>query len=295
VLANDSDPDGDALTVSAFDATSAQGGSVSCTPAGACVYTPKAGFSGVDTFGYTISDGHGGTAQGLVTVTVKAAPPANHAPDAVNDAARTEEGKPITGNVLANDGDPDGDKLTLSAFDTTSAQGGSVRCTPAGDCTYTPKAGFTGTDTFGYTISDGRSGSDSAIVTIEVKPAPVVNRGPIARNDKVRLTITGTITVTSVESATLNVLLNDSDPDGNTLLLADYDEESVMGGQVVCEPSGLCTYTPLVGFAGRDKFTYTVSDSRGGSDVGVVHFLVEYVSDVGATAKRGAQNAIMAK
>jgi len=156
VLANDSDPDGDALSVSKFDAASAQGGTVSITAAGLATYTPKAGFSGTDTFNYTASDGRGGTDSAKVTVTVKAAPPANRAPDAHGDSASTAFNTPVTLNVLANDSDPDGDALRVLNFDAASAQGGTVSITAAGLATYTPKAGFSGTDTFNYTPAMAR-------------------------------------------------------------------------------------------------------------------------------------------
>jgi hypothetical protein len=70
--------------------------------------------------------------------------------------------------VLANDSDPDGDALTVSAYDGTSAEGGAVQCTDAGVCTYGPPVGFIGTDTFAYTVSDGNGGTDSAGVNVTV-------------------------------------------------------------------------------------------------------------------------------
>ena len=69
VLANDSDPDGDPLTVSTFDAVSVNGNTVNCTAAGSCTYTPTGGFSGTDTFSYTAFDGVD-TDTATVTVTV---------------------------------------------------------------------------------------------------------------------------------------------------------------------------------------------------------------------------------
>jgi len=78
VLDNDSDPDGDALTVSDYDSSSTQGGPVSCTGAGVCTYTPPTGFTGTDVFTYTASDGHGGTATASVSITVTATPPTEH-------------------------------------------------------------------------------------------------------------------------------------------------------------------------------------------------------------------------
>lgn len=70
VLSNDSDADGDSLSVTSFDSTSTSGGAVSIASDGSFSYTPPNGFSGTDTFGYTITDGRGGTATATVTITV---------------------------------------------------------------------------------------------------------------------------------------------------------------------------------------------------------------------------------
>ena len=80
----------------------------------------------------------------------------NDPPDAVNDTASTPEGTQVVKNVLANDTDPDGDTLTVTAplVSTPTTQGGTVICTGAGLCTYTPPPAFTGTDTFTYTACD---------------------------------------------------------------------------------------------------------------------------------------------
>jgi len=169
VLANDSDPDGDALTVSDYDSSSTQGGTVTCTAAGVCTYTPPRDFHGTDTFTYTASDGHGGTATATVTITVN---PVNDPPRAVDDAATTPPDVPVQINVLANDSDPDGDALTVSDYDSSSTQGGPVSCTGAGVCTYTPPTGFTGTDVFTYTASDGHGGAATASVSITVTAVP---------------------------------------------------------------------------------------------------------------------------
>ncbi len=70
VLANDSDPDvGDTLEVSG--STDGTHGSVSCAAAGVCTYTPDTGVTGSDSFTYTVSDGHDGTDEGVVDVTVR--------------------------------------------------------------------------------------------------------------------------------------------------------------------------------------------------------------------------------
>jgi VCBS repeat-containing protein len=69
---DDSDVDGDPISVAAFDATTAFGGDVSMEPDGAFTYTPAPGFAGLDTFTYTITDGQGGSDTAVVTITVAA-------------------------------------------------------------------------------------------------------------------------------------------------------------------------------------------------------------------------------
>ena len=263
VLANDSDADGDKLTVSAYDARSARGGRVECTTAGVCAYNPPADFNGTDTFKYTASDGKGGTDQATVTVTVN---PVNDPPVAVDDSASTESGTAVQINVLGNDSDPDGDSLTVSAYDVGSAQGGTVGCTPAGACTYSPRSGFSGTDTFGYTASDGKGGTDSAKVTVLVQQPIPANRTPVAVDDDVD-TDQGLPVL-------IYVLANDSDADGDTLSVSAYDLASAQGGVVACTPSGVCTYTPALGFIGTDTFTYVANDGKGGTGVGTVNVTV---------------------
>jgi methionine-rich copper-binding protein CopC len=78
--------------------------------------------------------------------------------------------KVLAGNLLANatDEDQPPQTLTISASDTTSANGGSVSVSAAGAFSYVPPAGFTGTDTFNYTVSDGNGGTDNSTVTITV-------------------------------------------------------------------------------------------------------------------------------
>ena len=119
VLFNDTDPDGDGLTVSASDVTSGEGGTVAVAADGSFTYDPAAEFNGVDTFDYTVTDGAlFDTA--TVTITVAAEP---DAPNAVDDAYSASENTQLVVaagvGVLFNDTDPDGDGLTVSASDVT--------------------------------------------------------------------------------------------------------------------------------------------------------------------------------
>ena len=175
VLANDSDPDGDPLSVQSV--TQPVNGDVVNNGLDV-TYTPDDGFSGTDTFNYTISDG---ALTDSATVTVEVT---QSAPVAANDTASTPANTPIAIPVLANDSDGDGDTLSITANQTPTDQNGTTaeddNGTPAtGDdrILYTPPAGgFTGEDTFTYTISDGDGGSATATVTVDVTNPPRCRR-----------------------------------------------------------------------------------------------------------------------
>ena len=156
VLANDSDADGDALTITGFSASSAQGGTVAVNANGSFTYTPKPNFNGADSFSYTVSDGRGGFATSQVTLNVAAV---NDAPVAVNNTYNATQNNALVvsaaSGVLSNDSDPDGQTLTVGSFSATSTHGGTVAMNANGSFTYTPASGFSGNDSFSYTASDG--------------------------------------------------------------------------------------------------------------------------------------------
>ena len=168
VLANDSDPDGDRLTVESV--TQPSNGTV--TNNGTDVtYTPYPDFNGMDTFTYTVSDGNGGTDTTMVMVAVAVV---NGPPVAQEDSGITDEDVAVTIRVLANDSDPDGDRLTVESV--RQPLNGTVRNNGT-DVTYTPYPDFNGTDTFTYTVSDGNGGTDSATVTVDVLKSEVTGEG----------------------------------------------------------------------------------------------------------------------
>ncbi|MBX3700927.1 MAG: tandem-95 repeat protein [Dokdonella sp.] len=243
VLANDSDPDGDSLTLVAVTAPSHGSAMI---VGNTIVYTPVAGYSGADSFSYTVSDGRGGTATALVGANVGAQ--ANRAPLARNDSATTPSAQPVTIAVLANDTDPDGDSLSIVAVG-TPAHGSAV--ISGGDIVYTPAAGYIGSDSFSYTIEDGHGGSASAMVVVTVG-APA-NQPPIAVSDSV--------TVTAGTATTIAVLANDHDPDGDALTITwvgipSHGSATVVGNAIV--------YTAAATAVGSDSFGYRITDGRGG-------------------------------
>jgi subtilisin-like proprotein convertase family protein len=170
VLVNDSDDDGDPIDISSVS-DPANGAAVD-NGEGTITYTPDQDFNGQDTFTYTIDDGKGGTDTATVTVTVN---PIADPPGAVDDTAATDEGTAKIIDVLANDSDPDGD--TLSVTDVSTPANGTAVINPDDTITYTPDAGFTGTVTFDYTISDGNGGTDTG--TVEVTVSPVSSDTPL--------------------------------------------------------------------------------------------------------------------
>lgn len=171
VLENDSDPDGDALSV-LFVGRPANGlaeisdnGTPSFSGDDQIVYTARAGFVGTDIFSYTVSDDRDGRANAYVTVNVGAAgavnPAAkNQAPVANSDRAVTQAPAAVTIDVLAND--IDGDNELLSLLSVSAAENGSVRIDTNGTddtsddrLVYSPNPGFSGEDTLTYAVSDG--------------------------------------------------------------------------------------------------------------------------------------------
>ncbi len=271
VLANDTDLDGDTLSVESF--TQAGNGTVVSNGDGTFTYTPNANFNGSDSFTYTVADGKGGTDTATVNVTVSAA---NDGPVGVSDTASTAENTAVTtGNVLANDTDLEGDTLSIQSF--TQAGNGTVVDNGDGTFTYTPNAGFAGTDSFDYTVTDSNGGTDTATVTVSVNAAG--NSGPVAAADTA---------ATSEDTAvtTGNVLANDTDPDGDTLSVQSFSQAD--NGTVVSNGDGTFTYTPNADFNGNDSFTYTVADGNGGTSTSTVNVTVAATNDAAAALSDAA-------
>ncbi len=131
---------------------------------GEALYTPNPGFSGIDTFTYRVLDQSGQEVNQTVTITVT--------PRAQDDAGRTPVNTPITLDVLANDL---GNLNPATVAVVTPPGHGTVTVNAStGQVTYTPAPGFTGQDTFVYSVRDHAGQLTSATVTILVyaPPAP---------------------------------------------------------------------------------------------------------------------------
>ncbi|WP_439291578.1 Ig-like domain-containing protein, partial [Lonepinella koalarum] len=196
VLSNDSDADGDNLSVSAVSLTNPSQGTVSVNPDGTINFTPAEGVTGDVLINYTVSDGKGGTDTATLTVSVGAAPiptpptPNNTDPVANDDTANTAYGTALNNiNVLSNDTDADGDNLSVSAVSLTNPSQGTVSVNPDGTINFKPADGVTGDVVINYTVSDGKGGTDTATLTVSVGAAPIPtppapnNTDPVANDD----------------------------------------------------------------------------------------------------------------
>lgn len=167
VLANDTDPAGNPLT--AVKATDPASGTLTLNADGSFTYTPNAGFNGTDSFTYKANNGTTDSSAATVTITVKAA--SNQPPQAQDDSYSTDQDQTLdvsaANGVLANDTDPAGNPLTVSVLDSDTANG-TLQLFTDGSFTYTPDAGFSGTDSFTYKANNGTTDSNAATVQINI-------------------------------------------------------------------------------------------------------------------------------
>jgi Big-like domain-containing protein len=177
--------------------------------------------------------------------------PANVAPVANADSATTNAGAAITVFVLANDTDANGDTLTITGV--SNAIGGTATVNAGTTVTFQPLAGFAGTGSFSYSISDGHGGAATGSVTVTVLPPP--NLPPVANPDSA--------TTSAGVPVTIAVLTNDSDPNGDALTVTAVN--SAIGGSAAINAGGTITFSPAAGFTGAGSFTYSISDGRGGT------------------------------
>ena len=207
--ANDSDPDGDALTVTDAVTTTPAAGSVTLE-GGILVIRSTAGFAGPMTVLYTVTDARGAQAQGTVTISVLGPPP-NNAPLAVGDAAAVRSGRTVKVKVLANDTDPDGDQIRLVKVG--KAKRGKARKSGQ-SVVYRAPSSYRGTVTITYTIADARGATAQGTLTISVtrkapaKPKPRPTPTPTPAPD------TSGTSKASVESALARLRLPVGAADG---------------------------------------------------------------------------------
>ena len=252
VVANDTDTEGDSLTITTVSADS---GSATIV-ANQIQYTPQADYNGTAVVTYTVSDGEAATSATL-NITINSV---NDAPVASPDTATILEDAAATNiNVLGNDTDVENDTLSISAVTATS---GTVTSS-ASDVIYTPDANFNGQATINYTLTDGTD-TANGVLTITVTP---VNDAPVANPD--------TATILEDAAATnINVLGNDTDVENDTLSISAVTATS---GTVTSSASDVI-YTPDANFNGQATINYTLTDGTDTAN-GVLTITVTPVND----------------
>ena len=248
------------------------------SPEGDLTFTPANDAFGSATVTVQIHD-NGGTVNGGVdtsatqtfAITVTSI---NDAPVAADDTAGTGEDTPVDINVLVNDDDPENDPLTVT--EVSDPTYGSAERNADNTITYTPDENFSGEDSFTYTISDGQDGTDTATVTVTVGAS---NDNPTASADAE--------TILEDHSVTINVLSNDTDPDGGAPDVQSVGDPA--NGTTVLNTDDTVTYTPDADFFGTDSFTYTITDGQGGSASATVTVTVNPVNDAPSFTKGADQ------
>ena len=199
----------------------------------------------------------------------------NQAPDAVNDSLTVALNGGDLVNVLANDTDPENGPYvgaafnnTLTVIEFTQPDHGVVSQVGLDSFSYTPESGYSGPDSFTYTIRDAQGVTDVGTVNITVSTN--ANQPPVANNDS--------LTTFLNTAGSVNVLSNDTEPEGGFISVTGFTQPT--NGTVTQSGARgeILTYTPNAGFAGIDSFTYTASDFAGLTDPATVNVLVNPVA-----------------
>ena len=212
---NDTDDDGDPLTITAFDNATNEGGAVVDNGGNSLTYTPLPNFNGADSFSYTISDGNGGQDSANVLITVNVVNDSLVCADVIlNTDTDTPLDIDADNDLLVTCTDPEDDPITLDSYTQPIQAGSMVTDNSAGTLTYTPAAGFLGIDSFTYTATDGVS-LDTRTVTVEVGKV----FGNFTMLDAGGTTFGGTNDVTATWDGSLNT--DESDTNFNMSMGSD--------------------------------------------------------------------------
>lgn len=272
VLGNDTDPNGDALIISAVSApahgTAVNGGG------GFVIYTPAQNYSGIDNFTYTVSDG-AHTSTGVVSVTVT--PATTGTAVAKDQALTTGEDTPSKIDLLKDATNPNKETLTLKAGAVTTAHG-KVEIDAGGFAIYTPEAGYVGPDYFNFTMVDSQGRTSAGLVSVTV-----TQQRPTAVDDTAATGVGKPISI--------NVLSNDTDPQNDPLTVSAVKTAPTNGTATIASDGKSITYTPAANFSGSDSFVYTASDGKGHTASATVNVAVTSgipaATDDSATTSQG--------
>ncbi|WP_180760231.1 tandem-95 repeat protein, partial [Vibrio parahaemolyticus] len=261
VLVNDSDVEGDALSIQSASVPSEQG-SVDIVD-GKLVFTPAENFNGEATITYIVTDGDL-TDEAKVSVTVT---PVNDAPVAKDDIATTQEDTPVTIDVLPNDTDVDGDKLSIESASVPKEQG-TVEVVN-GKLVFTPAENFNGDAEITYTVTDGAL-TDRVTVNVTVN---AVNDTPVVESSIADQTLAEDFTPYTIN---LNTAFSDVDNVDGELSFSVSGNSNIQ----VAIVNGIATFTPTADWNGKEKITFTAKDPSGESVSQTVNFTVAPVADI---------------
>ncbi|HHF3039905.1 TPA: tandem-95 repeat protein, partial [Vibrio diabolicus] len=259
VLDNDTF-EGDDKVVSLDTNNGPTNGTVSVNPDGSVTYTPNDNYHGTDSFTYIVTSG-GVSESTTVNVDVT---PVNDAPVAKDDTATTQEDIAVTIDVLPNDTDVDGDKLSIQSASVPEAQG-KVEIVD-GKLVFTPAENFNGDAEITYTITDG-SLTDQATVNVTVN---AVNDTPVVESSIADQTLAEDFTPYTID---LNTAFSDVDGD---LTFSVSGNSNVN----VSIENGIATISPTADWNGSEELMFTATDPSGESVSQTVNFTVAPVADI---------------
>ncbi len=231
----------------------APNGTVEIDAAGNITFVPDTGYTGSVTFPYTISDGSN-TDAANITVTIMAPPIA-----ASDDAYTTAFDTPVAITPLVNDTagtsitEINGVALT-GGVQSIPVPNGTVEIDTAGNMTFVPNPGYTGSAVFPYTISDGTN-TATANVTVTIDPAPIA-----ATNDAYTTPVDTPVAITPLVNDTAGATITEIN---GVTLTGNAQSIPVPNGTVEIDAAGNMTFVPNSGYTGPVTFPYTISDNNG--------------------------------
>ena len=230
-------------------------------------YSPAANYHGSDSFTIVVSDGHGGSTEQVVSVTVNSV---NDAPAAAAANSVTTDEDTGSAAVAIGATDVDGDTLSYSVKSGADAAHGTVTFDQAnGTFSYSPAANYHGSDSFTIVVSDGHGGSTEQVVSVTVNS---VNDAPAAA--------AANSVTTDEDTGSAAVAIGATDVDGDTLSYSVKSGADAAHGTVTFDQAnGTFSYSPAANYHGSDSFTIVVSDGHGGSTEQVVSVTVNSVND----------------
>ncbi|HGF5137305.1 tandem-95 repeat protein [Vibrio parahaemolyticus] len=238
-------------------------GTVSVNPDGSVTYTPNDNYHGTDSFTYIVTSG-GVSESAIVEVNVT---PANDAPVAKDDIATTQEDTAVTIDVLPNDTDVDGDKLSIESVSVPKEQG-TVEVVD-GKLVFTPAENFNGDAEITYTVTDGAL-TDQATVKVTVN---AVNDTPAVESNIADQTLAEDFMPYTID---LNTAFSDVDNVDGELTFSVSGNSNIQ----VAIVNGIATITPTADWNGSETLTFTATDPSGESVSQPVNFTVAPVADI---------------